>query len=668
MTVVATGSVTLTDLNDSKQMQLYISLSGVPGRQQTYDPNTGVYNPNYPTTKPVLSPELYVGGTSSNLISSGDVKSIKWFVDGSELTANTTDYTMAASGVKTLTINTNVLASVNSKRFEVQVTYTDPDTTLDSIMKADIEFFKITGGAKGVNAVTAYLSNESQMVPANSGGTVLSYTGATTTIKIFEGATDVTASWTIAQTRTNVVATEATSSATATITSLTADTGTVLFTATRSGYSTVTKTFTISKAKGGTDATTYDIFAEGVLKRSTTGIYNPTTMTVKARSQTGANAPADYAGRFIIAEQDSAGNWANKYTSSANEATKAYTPSSSTIKGIKVTLYAAGGTTTILDEQSIPVVEDGNDPVFTFVSAPGGNTVSDTKSTTIQCDLYKGINIVTGTYVWYVQEPLQGTDQGAGIGWRILNNNGTAPTVASGSSVGASGGTVAAGTYYIKYTWLTATGETVAGPEKTQAVTAGQTLIITPPAFPTGVYGANVYVGKATGVNKLQGKVTTSGGNLTITKPIFENTVTPPTAYTGVFGTTSINDKVLNVPGSAILGLESFKCVVTYDGNSYSDVVTITDYSDPVQVQIFGVTVFKNGQGTVQLDAVVSKNGVPINDADETLYTYKWSLYNASNVQNMTFGTSGFKYGRSIQVAATDVDVRGNIYVEVEEK
>jgi len=668
MAVVATGMITLTDLNDSKQMQLYITLSGVPGRQQTYDPNTGVYNPHYPTTKPVLSPELYVAGTSTNVIGTGDVKSIKWFVDGTELTANTADYTMAASGVKTLTINTNVLASVNSKRFEVQVTYTDPDTTLDSTMKADIELFKITGGAKGANAITAYLSNETQAVPANASGTVLSFSGATTTLKIFEGSTDVTASWTIAQTRTNVTVTEATTSATATITAMTADTGSVLFTATRSGYSTVTKTFGISKTKGGADATTYDIFAEGVIKRSTTGVYNPTAVTVKARQQVGQNAPADYAGRFIIAEQDAAGNWSNKYTSSANEATKAYTPSTATIKAIKVTLYAAGGTTTVLDEQSIPVVDDGNDPIFTFVSAPGGNTVSDTKSTTIQCDLYKGINIVTGTYVWYVQEPLQTTDQGAGVGWRILNNNGTAPTAASGSSVGASGGTVAAGTYYIKYTWLTATGETVTGPEKTQAVTAGQTLIITPPAFPTGVYGANIYVGKTAGANKLQGKVSTSGGNLTITKPIFENTVTPPTAYTGVTGASTINDKVLTVPGSAVLGLETFKCIVTYDGNTYSDVVTITDYSDPVQVQIFGVTVFKNGQGTVQLDAVVSKNGVPINDTDETLYTYKWSLYNASNQQNMTFGTSGFKYGRSIQVAATDVDVRGNIYVEVEEK
>lgn len=668
MAVVATGMITLTDLNDSKSMQLYISLSGVPGRQQTFDPNTSVYNPHYPTTKPVLTPELYVSGVGTNVINSADVKSIRWFVDGVELTANTTDYTMAASGVKTLTINTNVLASVNSRRYEVQVTYTDPDTLLDSVMKSDIELFKITGGAKGANAITAYLSNESHIVPANASGTVLSFTGATTSLKIFEGSVDVTASWTIAQTKTNVTVTEAVTSATATITAMSADTGSILFTATRSGYSNVTKTFTVNKAKGGADSSTYDIFVDGAIKRTPAGIYNPTSVAIKARSQTGVAAPVDYPGRFIIAEQDAAGNWSNKYTSSANEATKSYTPSTATIKAIKVSLYLAGGVTSLVDEQTIPVIDDGADPVYVMVSAQGGTTVREDSFTTIQCDVMKGINPVTPTYNWYVQESAQSTDQGGGIGWRKIDNNGVAPTTASGSSVGASGGTIAAGTYYIKYTWLTATGETVAGPEKTQAVTAGQTLIVTPPAFPTGVYGANVYVSKTTNTNKLQGKITTSGGNLTITKPIFENTTTPPTAYTGVKGVSSTAEKVLTVPGTAVTGLETFKCIAVYDSNNYADTVTITDIADPYQVEIFGVDKFKNGQGSVTLDAVVRKSGTAINDLDETLYTYKWSMYDANNNQVMSFGTSGFKYGRSITVAATEVDVRANIYLEVEEK
>lgn len=673
MAVVATGMITLTDLNDAKQMNLFIALSGVPTQQQTFDPNSGVYSPNFPTTKPVLTPNLIISGSSSNIITSSDVKSIKWFVDGVELTVSNADYTIAGSGIKTLTVNTNVLASVNSRRYEVEVVYTDPDTKLDTTMRAPIELYKITGGVKGANAVVAYLTNESHLLPSNSAGTVLSFTGATSTLKIYEGGVDVTSSWAVTRNNGGATVTEATSGAaavTATVTAVPAspDTTTITWTATRSGYTTLTKNFTLTKVRGGESAKTYDIVADGAIKRKE-GVYASPSILVKAREQIGSANPTDYSGRFIITEQDAAGVWSTaKYTSSGNESSRSYTPSSSTIKAIKVVLCQAGGTTVVLDEQTIPVIEDGSEPVINFVSAQNGNVVTEGNPITIQSDVYKGINLVTPTYTWYVQESAQTVDQGAGVGWRILNHMGTAPTVAASSSVGASGGTLTAGTYYIKYTWLTATGETVAGPEKTQAVTAGQTLIVTPPAFPAGVYGANIYVGKVTGTYKLQGKVSTSGGNLTMTKPVFENTVAPPTAYTGVTGTSTMNEKVLTVPASAVNGLETFRCIATYDGSTYSGAVTVTDVSDPVQVEIFGVRTFKNGQGTVTLEAIVKKNGLTVNDIDETLYTYKWSIYNDANVQNMAFGTAGFKTGRSITVAADDIDVRGSVYVEVEDK
>ena len=51
-------------------------------------------------------------------------------------------------------------------------------------------------------------------------------------------------------------------------------------------------------------------------------------------------------------------NYTTKYTSSEDESSKTYTPSSSNIKSIKCILYAAGGTTTQLDNQTVVILTD----------------------------------------------------------------------------------------------------------------------------------------------------------------------------------------------------------------------------------------------------------------------------------------------------------------------
>lgn len=429
MAVVATGMITLTDLNDSQQVQFYLS---TPKKNQFYNPNTGGYDPHYPTNKPVITPNLFIGGLTGNQMTATQVSNIKWYVDGVEITGANADYTIAATGVKTLTVNTNVLASVNERVYVCEFDFLDTNINETVKVRADISLTKVTLGQTGAAAIMAMLSNETHTLPASFAGVVSTFAGATTTLSIFEGTTDVTASWTIAQTRTACTVTEATTSRTATVTAVSADQASVTFTATRSGYATITKTFNLSKSKQGDvgqNATAYWLVpSEGVIKRKTDLSYASNTITVTAKSQVGTAAPTNYSGRFIISETTNGSTWVAKYTSSANEASKVYTVTASTagakVVAVKVALYVAGATTNLLDEEIIYVVDDGSEPVYIDVWTPEGDIVKNGKGTVkIEADVYKGGVIQSSgvTYEWFLQDASQLTDVGGGIGFKKID-------------------------------------------------------------------------------------------------------------------------------------------------------------------------------------------------------------------------------------------------------
>jgi hypothetical protein len=105
-------------------------------------------------------------------------------------------------------------------------------------------------GADGANAVVAVLSNESHVVPTDSAGNNGNYSGAATTITIYNGTSNDSANWTVTATTSNVSG--VLSGKTYTVSGLSADTGYVDLTATRSGYASVVKRFVLSKSKAGT--------------------------------------------------------------------------------------------------------------------------------------------------------------------------------------------------------------------------------------------------------------------------------------------------------------------------------------------------------------------------------------------------------------------------------
>lgn len=696
MAIVASGQLTLVDLNDSKQLIMFISSS--QPRQVIYSPSGNTYNPNYASTNNTLTPQLFISGTSGDI--SGQATATRWYVqDGSNTTPrlilstgqDATDYTL--SGV-TLVIKTNVLSAKTSMTYICEMDYTDTGTGFSITAKAEYEIVKVSNGSNGVNSITGILSNDSHTIPTDSGGNGGTWSSATTTMYVYNGVSDDSANWTYTAVATGCTGAFSTTGAknTYTLSAMSADLAYVDITAKKAGNADIVKRFTISKNKAGAtgaSATTYWLTSSHVaIAKNTSGGYTPTSLTFSAKSQVGTNAPSAYTGRYKVYESTDGTAFTLKSTS-GDVASYPHTPTAG-IKAVKVELYQAGGVTVLLDEQTIPVVADGSngadgvDAVTAVVWTPDGNVLRNSTGTlTAKADLYKGTGTVAGTnYKWYYQDPSSttavggGGDTDGGAGWRLMQaiaNPTTAPTLNGATA----GGTLTGATYYVKYTWTTVEGETMVSPEASLAVTANYNLKITIPAFPSGVSGAKVYVGTATNANKYQNVISTSGGTLTITAPINASGANPPasnTAQIDNWGVTGFNNTAtITIPATSITNVESYKCVITYDSKKFTDVCTVMDVTDPILVTLVGASVFKNGTGTTTLEAKLYQNGVeidvkdPANNWNNQKYIYTWYLYdnNGAKMGTVPSWGAGFKNGKVVVVDGIDVDIRGNIICEV---
>lgn len=160
--------------------------------------------------------------------------------------------------------------------------------------------------------------------------------------------------------------------------------GKYLWTKTTVTYSngTSTKSYTNSyQGKNGTTARTYWVSSNAnTVTRSMKGILTPETITFSSYYRDGTSATTTaYAGRFIIQESANGSSWTTKYTSSANESSKVYTPTKTT-NLVKCTIYAAGGTTNALDTLTIGIIDSIDD-----LEIGGTNLLraSDFKNTTV---------------------------------------------------------------------------------------------------------------------------------------------------------------------------------------------------------------------------------------------------------------------------------------------
>lgn len=255
--------------------------------------------------------------------------------------------------------------------------YTD-DTTANKALEA----------AALAKNMTFQLSNDMQTITSDADGNIPVFPTVTTTAKVMYGSSDITndCSYTITKSD-SVTGSWDVDTHTYTVTGLSADNGWIDIRATYLSNLAVTKRFTISKQKKGEDGKdgepgrTYMVESScNVLKRGSDKTISPNFITFKAYYRDGKSATrVPYKGRFVVEETADGNTWNTIYTSSIDEDTVTHylysiltngsgqTVASSNgstvgiprdVTNVRCKLYASGGTTTLMDMQSVAVVID----------------------------------------------------------------------------------------------------------------------------------------------------------------------------------------------------------------------------------------------------------------------------------------------------------------------
>ncbi len=141
----AQGQFTIIDYNDALTLTGYIGSN--LAKTQMFNPDNNTYTPSWASTNLVLTPSLYVIGTTADKITSTEVTSVKWYV-GSSTTALTTSGSYALSGAKShiLTVKGNVMAGLPGIDYRCFITYKDPSTGLSITHPLTISFSRVVNG------------------------------------------------------------------------------------------------------------------------------------------------------------------------------------------------------------------------------------------------------------------------------------------------------------------------------------------------------------------------------------------------------------------------------------------------------------------------------------------------------------------------------------------
>ena len=247
---------------------------------------------------------------------------------------------------------------------------------------------KMDNNIASAKNMTFQLSNDMQTITSDADGNIPVFPTVTTTAKVMYGSSDITndCSYTITKSD-SVTGSWDVDTHTYTVTGLSADNGWIDIRATYLSNLAVTKRFTISKQKKGEDGKdgepgrTYMVEPScNVLKRGSDKVISPNFITFKAYYRDGDSAArVPYKGRFVVEETVDGSTWKTIYASSTDEDTVTHylysiltnssgqavaSSNGSTIgiprdvTNVRCKLYASGGTTTLMDMQSVAVVID----------------------------------------------------------------------------------------------------------------------------------------------------------------------------------------------------------------------------------------------------------------------------------------------------------------------
>ena len=151
------------------------------------------------------------------------------------------------SGTLTSTADPNVkkllFTDMATDSITIKASFVDGSDTYDDI----VSLYKVYNGN---TTPLMYLTDENRTLPADSSGTVSSFSGVSTQATIYEGLYDVSSSWTYVTTASGCTI-SGTNTRNVSVTAMSADTATVTFVASRSGYANLTRVYKLSKAKQG---------------------------------------------------------------------------------------------------------------------------------------------------------------------------------------------------------------------------------------------------------------------------------------------------------------------------------------------------------------------------------------------------------------------------------
>ena len=141
----AQGQFTIIDYNDALTLTGYIGSN--LAKSQMYNPDNATYSPDWSSSNLVLTPSLYVIGTTTDQITTAAVTSVKWYL-GSSTTAITTSGNYALSGTKShiLTVKGNVMAGLPGIDYRCVITYKDSSTGLSITHPLTISFSRVVNG------------------------------------------------------------------------------------------------------------------------------------------------------------------------------------------------------------------------------------------------------------------------------------------------------------------------------------------------------------------------------------------------------------------------------------------------------------------------------------------------------------------------------------------
>ena len=142
----AQGQFTIIDYNDALTLTGYIG-SNHP-KTQMNNPDNSSFTPDWSSTNLVLTPSLYVIGTTTDQITSDNVILVQWF-QGSSSTPIATggDYVLSGTKSHILTVKANIMAGLPGVDFKCQITYRDPSTGLELIHPLTISFSRVVNGS-----------------------------------------------------------------------------------------------------------------------------------------------------------------------------------------------------------------------------------------------------------------------------------------------------------------------------------------------------------------------------------------------------------------------------------------------------------------------------------------------------------------------------------------